>query len=104
VAYMIGYIVGFFICVLAMMVVDKGAVKEVDGHYTWNYLGLLICGLVWPLVLAILLGVIFDELLRHAVIINTAHRENMKKNDQERTNDRVDLKKERTHESNIFYK
>ena len=39
-AYMIGYIVGFFICVLAMMVVDKGAVKEVDGHYTWNYLGL----------------------------------------------------------------
>ena len=49
-AYMIGYIVGFFICVLAMMVVDKGAVKEVDGHYTWNYLGLLICGLVWPLV------------------------------------------------------
>lgn len=101
-AYMIGYIVGFFICVLALMVVDKNAVKEVDGHYTWNYLGLLICGLVWPLVLAILLGVIFDELLRHAVIINTAHRENMKK-DQERTNDCVNLKKDQTHESNIFY-
>ena len=45
-AYMIGYIVGFFICVFAMMVVDKDAVKEVDGHYTWNYLGLLIYGWV----------------------------------------------------------
>lgn len=101
-AYMIGYIVGFFICVFVMMVVDKDAVKEVDGHYTWNYLGLLICGLVWPLVLAILLGVIFDELLRHAVIINTAHRENMMKKDQEQTNDRVNLKKDKEHGSNIF--
>lgn len=87
--FMIGYIVGFFICVFAMMVVDKDAVKEVDGHYTWDYHGLLVCGLLWPLALAFLLGVIFDGLLRRAVIINTAHREK--------------LKKERTHESNIFY-
>ena len=39
--FMIGYIVGIFVCMLVLMVVDKGAVKEVDGHYTWNY-GVLV--------------------------------------------------------------
>lgn len=100
--YVIGYTVGFFICVLALMVVDKDAVKEVDGHYTWNYGGLLVCGLVWPLVLFDLLSEVFDRLLRRAVIINTAHREKLKK-DQEQTHDCEKLKKERTHECNIFY-
>lgn len=100
--FMIGYIVGIFVCMLVLMVVDKGAVKEVDGHYTWNYFGLLVGGSVWPLVLFVLLSEVFDRLLRRAVIINTAHREKLKK-DQEQTHDCEKLKKERTHECNMFY-
>ena len=60
-AYMIGYIVGIFVCMLVLMVVDKGAVKEVDGHYTWNYFGLLVGGLVWPLMLLVSILVFSEE-------------------------------------------
>ena len=57
---MIGYVICAAICMLYLMIFAEDAVKKRHSEWTWNYEGIIVCGVFWPIALAFVVGGIMD--------------------------------------------